>query len=492
VLLERACERRNAAIQSQKEGLNPELECIFTLNLEETETDYLVNFTLNLLEAVSVHEGVPSIVCRIIINNLSLQISDEEIIITPKHQEMALSKLECIRSEIIFDYVQKLRLSPLVDNSRFLDLAKSHVEKNKYHDAAIIIHKFKFIKEFDCLKIIDRLVDSNRIPSAKLLCSLDNSLILHLIKQLSTNDNCKIAAQIIDEYKLDINDFPELQERLQKQTMRYYLGRFLYKKPKTDDYLSLDRIEDLFFGFKSMLSYLVEDLVHKGKMNEAKGVCLRHNLMDIIRPDTREQLIPVVYDQKRDPVPYDAFGPLSDGKCIEIPPGVTVEMISTLDDIKKLDALLVEPYIGVDSEWRPSLTKFHHTAPALFQISGAAASFLVDLVSLRDSKELNEKLVEVFTNDKSVIVGFAFNSDIDMFARRLPKHFTFYRYIKRFIDLQSYYSRVHLAPAQTGLAKVCSRYLGCPSARWSKCPTGSEGLSASRSSTMRLWTHSSW
>ena len=51
--------------------------------------------------------------------------------------------------------------------------------------------------------------------------------------------------------------------------MRFYLSRFLHKKPGQEDYLSLDRIEDLFNGFKTMLSYLVEELVFKGKMNEA-------------------------------------------------------------------------------------------------------------------------------------------------------------------------------------------------------------------------------
>jgi len=47
--------------------------------------------------------------------------------------------------------------------------------------------------------------------------------------------------------------------------------------------MSLDRIEDLFCGFKPMLAYLVEDLVFKGKMNEAKGVVLRNNLETTLR-----------------------------------------------------------------------------------------------------------------------------------------------------------------------------------------------------------------
>jgi len=39
----------------------------------------------------------------------------------------------------------------------------------------------------------------------------------------------------------------------------------------------------MFLGFKPMLAYLVEDLVFKGKMNEAKGVVERNNLYDTIR-----------------------------------------------------------------------------------------------------------------------------------------------------------------------------------------------------------------
>jgi hypothetical protein len=88
---------------------------------------------------------------------------------------------------------------------------------------------------------------------------------------------------MIKEFRFDINNFPEVKERLMKNSMRYYLGRFLYKKPGQDDYLSLDRIEDMFLGFKPMLAYLVEDLVFKGKMNEAKGVTIRGNLHDTLR-----------------------------------------------------------------------------------------------------------------------------------------------------------------------------------------------------------------
>lgn len=42
--------------------------------------------------------------------------------------------------------------------------------------------------------------------------------------------------------------------------------------------MSIDKIEDMFFGFRRMLGYIVEDLVFKGKMNEAKGIYERNKL----------------------------------------------------------------------------------------------------------------------------------------------------------------------------------------------------------------------
>ena len=97
-----------------------------------------------------------------------------------------------------------------------------------------------------------------------------------------------------------------------KSSMRYYLGRFLYNKPGSDDYMGLDKIEDLFSGLKPMIAYLVEDLVHKKRFNEAKGLCIRHDVGELIRPDVKEELNDVVYDPKKDFIIDDEFGPISE------------------------------------------------------------------------------------------------------------------------------------------------------------------------------------
>ena len=138
--------------------------------------------------------------------------------------------------------------------------------------------------------------------------------------------------QIVQEYKMDINNFPELKDRQQKQGVRYILSKFLYKKPTSEDYLSLDRIEDLFVGYRHMLLYLVEDLVNKEKFNQAKGVCERHKLIDHLKEETRNKIIGVVYDPKLDPKPYDMFAPLTEMPiCHALPSHVRYYFIETVD-----------------------------------------------------------------------------------------------------------------------------------------------------------------
>jgi len=151
-----------------------------------------------------------------------------------------------------------------------------------------------------------------------------------------------------------------------------------------------------------MLGYLVEDLCHKGKKQEAIGIMLRNGVDTHIRPETLAELKTVQYDQNKDTSlqKHDSFGPLSQpaSEYIKLPEHVKVTFVHTEQDVAKLEVLLKEPFIGVDSEWRPQLTQLHKTKPSLFQISGSKDAFLIDLVSLCNSKVLDTMLSNVFAN----------------------------------------------------------------------------------------------
>jgi hypothetical protein len=145
-----------------------------------------------------------------------------------------------------------------------------------------------------------------------------------------------------------------------KKGIRYYLSRNLYKKKNHKDYLSLDRVVDLISGFKQMLGYLVEDLAHNNKLNEAKGIMQRHGVESYIRIEVKERLENLDYDESQDSslYLYDEFEPLSRPieEYIKLPDNVKLEWIGSEEDVPKLSELLSEPYIGMDSEWRPELS----------------------------------------------------------------------------------------------------------------------------------------
>jgi len=84
-------------------------------------------------------------------------------------------------------------LTSRVDEVFFKELAKKHFSNNKFNEAAMIIAKFKFHNEFDCLVILEKLAMTNKMYTAKMLCDLDEKFKFHLIKTLSTNEHCKTA-----------------------------------------------------------------------------------------------------------------------------------------------------------------------------------------------------------------------------------------------------------------------------------------------------------
>ena len=65
-----------------------------------------------------------------------------------------------------------------------------------------------------------------------------------------------------------------------------------------------------------------------------------------------------------DLIPVDIFGP-SAANLLQMPESVEVSFIHTESDLPKLEMLIGSKFLGVDIEWRPQLTKFEVTRPAL-------------------------------------------------------------------------------------------------------------------------------
>lgn len=106
----------------------------------------------------------------------------------------------------------------------------------------------------------------------------------------------------------------------------------------------------------------------------------------------------IEYDAEVENIPVDRFCPVSDGPHLSLPDHVEVKFIGNSTECQELRKLIGKPIIGMDSEWRPTLSKMGSTRPALFQLSDESTAYLIDLVALADSPLLDGILIEIFTH----------------------------------------------------------------------------------------------
>ena len=199
------------------------------------------------------------------------------------------------------------------DSQIYKELTQSYVSKNRYHEAALIIYQFRLIGDFDILMILDKLVELKDIKTLKMICSLDQQVLTEFLTLFCDQENSKMTSQIILAFNKELLELSEIKEKLYHNKMMYTFRqlKFLKQEPGSSFDYYFDRIEDLFSGNKKMLLCLVEDLVFKGKINEAKGVVKRNTLEKLIRQTVRAKLGAQDYDSALDPPLYDLFGPLS-------------------------------------------------------------------------------------------------------------------------------------------------------------------------------------
>ena len=233
------------------------------------------------------------------------------------------------------------------------------------------------------------------------------------------------------DFGLKDSDFPVLMDIAEEGALNYYISRTMRKSDHID-HLPIYKCEDLFSGMTDRLKKLCKALLKKGKIVEAKGVWERSQLegMEFDFANHKSDM--------KDPgaPPQDSFGPVSvDPRCMRLPAEVKVTFVDTEETCLEMrEVLLASDFIGMDAEWRPAISRRDKERPALFQIANRHAAFLIDLIALADNPVLDEVLSALFTCEKTVCIGFSFNSDLSMF-KRAYKTMKFYQNFAHFCDV---------------------------------------------------------
>lgn len=180
------------------------------------------------------------------------------------------------------------------------------------------------------------------------------------------------------------------------------------------------------------MAYYIEQLLNNNQKPHAKMLFLKNQeiLTPLLDQKILDKLSQITYNSMFGLEKENKFGPLTQPteKQLHLPENIKVTWISSKDQIPQLSILKKEPYIGVDSEWRCVLTNFNKTKVSLLQIGGEKEIFLIDMVALESSLELDDMLCSIFTNPTSHILGYGFSADTTKFTKTLP-HFNFMRNI---------------------------------------------------------------
>ena len=79
----------------------------------------------------------------------------------------------------------------------------------------------------------------------------------------------------------------------------------------------------------------------------------------------------IKYKPNEDLKPVDRFAPRTEkeNEMLTFPEEANVYFIKSENDLTRLMQLVGTPYVGIDSEWRPTISKLDAERPALMQLS---------------------------------------------------------------------------------------------------------------------------
>ena len=90
-----------------------------------TIDDYIFHFTFGMLEACCLNEEIPTIIPRILLNNLAIKLIEKTISMAmPRHQDWSMEIFDRIRSDLVPDFINKMKIAHLVTEEYLINITK--------------------------------------------------------------------------------------------------------------------------------------------------------------------------------------------------------------------------------------------------------------------------------------------------------------------------------------------------------------------------------
>ena len=87
-------------------------------------------------------------------------------------------------------------------------------------------------EKFDMKKLILQLIeaDHKHLTTVKMLINFKSEVKTEIVHELSTQKHYKVAAALVKDYKLHLDEFPILAEIIESSSANYFISRSFMKK----------------------------------------------------------------------------------------------------------------------------------------------------------------------------------------------------------------------------------------------------------------------
>ena len=242
-----------------------------------------------------------------------------------------------------------------------------------------------------------------------------------LVRYFIDKQDMSKAGTIIQKFKLNADEFPEVLDGLEKNCLQHWI-----------DAQNWMQIEEKFWDHPKILSDYVAELIKKNEHDIALSITKRHDLLSkkFLPEQTRERILDLLGTKigkgsqpfkhiENDLFTKDALFPtevaLDNSKLgtyldlrdfnVDVERDVVIISSPTSKEFEEAAKKLSEAkIIGFDSEFRTRITKFGESTVCLIQLAIPERVFLFDCLALAKSPAFPKLLWELFGNPEIIIV----------------------------------------------------------------------------------------
>ena len=338
-------------------------------------------------------------------------------------------------------------------------LNKGVMNKNNSIDALHCIISLDMEKEYDVGIMLRLIADFEVLSSFTKYFKKKECLRPILINALATNKHNRRAFDFIRQYGYDYLLFPQVLERSMKAGVRY-LAQCHLKQSNECEFIPFEQLLGLFSGLPAAQILLVEEFLYQGENEKTQIICNEFKLwdsFDMLDKPTQKKLSGLKKEKPKPLKVTDFFGP-EGSKCFAMP--IKETDIIFVDSPFKVDLaapLLLEQFIGLDTEWRPALCQGHNPRTSILQLSGEKCFVIIDLIKLGNDEKLNEFIGKLFKSNTIYKVGVAIINDLAKLCYCYPELKSF-RTVNSVIDICD--MAADYGCSKKGLSEICKNILG--------------------------------